>query len=391
MPRLLLRRDTAWTEGAADPNSGTAAVHEVVKGFGKLLRQGWRPLRTIVFAAWDAEEYGLISSTEHCEDYRDWIKSHVAAYLNIDVGNAGSQFHIAATPSLAQMYKDVAALVEDPDAPDTSLLDKLVVQATSLEGNVHAAALGEDMTIGALGSGSDFSGFVQHVGVAGSDVGYAPSKKDPVYMYHSIFDSAYWQDHFGDPTFARHTAVAKVLGLAALRMSTSLILPLNVSAYAHELENYVVKFKNISSTILSADELAGLKLDKLDKAVANVQAAASALDDEIDDARAALDDVLIDRGTSGQVYARVRSINERLQSFEGGFIDTRGLVGREWYRSLVVAPGRNLGYGATTLPGLTESITLDRDVRRARFEVDRLVASFAGLAQMLRPPSLITG
>lgn len=181
-------------------------------------------------------------------------------------------------------------------------------------------------------------------------------------------------DNFGDPTFERHAAISKVMGLAALRLAESPLLPINATAYAHELVYYSTKVKAL-----------GVKVDlaPLDAAIRSVVDSAAQLQVQIDKAAAELASKH-KRRPSGCLVRRVRSINKRLAGLERGFIDNGGLPGREWYRNLVVAPGRYLGYGATTLPALTEAIALDHDLPQATLEVARLVQAFNGVAASLR-------
>lgn len=181
--------------------------------------------------------YGLVGSTEFGEDFSQWLKDHVVAYLNIDVGAAGSYYGLNASPSLADLLRNVSAAVEDPEQPGRSLLDRAAAEEqNTLSEQQHAQTLGamtqgvgKDLKIGALGSGSDFTVMLQHLGLASANVGFSRKSTDPVYMYHSSYDSAAWMDRFGDTNFKRHDAIARVLGLTALRLADSIILPINVT------------------------------------------------------------------------------------------------------------------------------------------------------------------
>lgn len=196
----------------------------------------------------------------------------------------------------------------------------------------------------------DFTVFLQHLGIASVNVGYSRKRTDPVYHYHSIYDSAYWMDKFGDPTFSRHVAVAKVMGLATLRLADSLILPINLTSYAKELAFYSKKV-HILVASLSSEVKDSLGLKALDEAIQVVQDSTYSLKMEIEGIEMALDSVRRVGGGKEKEMKRlmksVRSVNKRLREFESGFIDVQGLPGRKWYRSLVVAPGRYLGYGTT--------------------------------------------
>ncbi|KAK4056363.1 Vacuolar protein sorting-associated protein 70 [Microbotryomycetes sp. JL221] len=397
---VLGNHNDAWSFGSADPNSGTAAVHEVVKAFGHLLKNGWKPMRTILLASWDAEEYGLIGSTEFGEDYSAWLKQHVVGYLNIDVGTAGTFYGLGASPSMADLLRNVSDVVEDPAQPGHSLRER--ARHGQGEDGVASTSVAPsgDLSIGPLGSGSDFTVFLQYLGLASGNVGFSRSKTDPIYMYHSLYDSAAWMDKFGDPTFKYHEAISKVLGLTALRLTDSIILPLNVTAYAYELEAYARQVPALL-TSLPKDHQDSIDLSPLFAVIKRIQIAAHNLDREGDQAKAELERLLRDgfdmAGKKGRrrrrerrhreammrVLRRIQSVNRKLRLFEGTFIDEEGLSGRTWYKSLVVAPGRYRGYGAAVLPGLTESLTLDKDVNAANHELSRLVRALTSTVNLL--------
>ncbi|KPV73187.1 uncharacterized protein RHOBADRAFT_38815 [Rhodotorula graminis WP1] len=350
---VLGNHHDAWTFGAADPSSGTASVHETVRALGALLDKGWKPLRTILLAAWDAEEYGLIGSTEFGEDFPEWLQEHVVAYLNVDVSVSGSQYQLGASPSLADLLRNVSAQVPDPDNEGKTLADRY----------------GGDLHVGPLGSGSDFTVFLQRLGLASANFGMARGKSDPVYMYHSNYDDYAWQSKYGDPSFERHRAVSRVLGLTAVRLADDAVLPINTTAYAVELGKYLDK---VAAHPLAAQlDLSTLYTlaDKIQRASTTLLAHGAHLASQL---TAAGDERSAHKAAHG-----LRKVNAALRGFERGFLgDEEGLQGREWYRHLGVAPGRWLGYGATTLPGLAEALTLDGDVDRAKVEVERLEKAF---------------
>ncbi|KAK4051543.1 Vacuolar protein sorting-associated protein 70 [Microbotryomycetes sp. JL201] len=386
---VIGNHNDAWTFGSGDPNSGTAAVYEVVRTFGQLLKTGWKPMRTILLASWDAEEYGLIGSTEFGEDYHAWLEKHVVAYLNIDVGAAGSHYDLRASPSMADLLRTVSDMVEDPARPGQSLRDRARLDKKNSTGLANVRA--NDLDVGALGSGSDFTVMIQRIGLASANIGFQRASKDAVYHYHSNYDSAYWMDRFGDPKFKYHEAVAKVLGLTALKMIDSVVLPLNVTAYAFELEAYAAKIPALVASLPTADQNS-INLKPLFKMIKSIQSAANTLDKQTESALKELHSILKKKNEGHKrhwhdlmrVLKRIRRINQKLRQFEGTFIDERGLPQRTWYRSLIVAPGRNLGYGATTFPGLTESLTLDKNVTAAKFELDRLVHVLTRTRDLLR-------
>ncbi|EGG04634.1 glutamate carboxypeptidase [Melampsora larici-populina 98AG31] len=320
----------AWIFGAGDPNSGTAVITEILKSFGNLMKIGWRPRRSILFASWDGEELGLIGSTEFVEDHQKWIKRNVAVYLNTDISAAGSQLDIGASPSLVPVFLDVSKKIEDPEDDQRTLYDRLASQQNSTN----------EISIGPLGSGSDFTPFLQHVGIASADAGFGPADGDPVYHYHSIYDSTYWMEKFGDPGYKRHLAVARLLGLVTLRFAESKVLPIDLKAYGKALKGYI----NHLPTSKEVD------FTSLRKAVDNLCLAIEHVKPK-----------------------KIRRYNKLLKSFESGFIDLVGLRGRAWYRNLIIAPGINLGYGATPLPGLNEAIKIYKNSSLATIELNRVV------------------
>ncbi|KAJ8473913.1 hypothetical protein ONZ45_g16122 [Pleurotus djamor] len=453
----------AWVMGAADPTSGTVSLAEVIRGFGKLLEGGWKPLRTILFASWDAEEYGLVGSTEYGEDFADWISKHVVSYINLDVSVAGSSWGASGSPTLAHLIKQTALDVPHPTQPGKTLWDSRS-DVGPFSGNLSQPIVEESSRkrtsslIPPLGSGSDYTVFLQRLGVSSVDQGFGFTSTDAVYHYHSIYDSQHWQETYADPGFHRHAAVAKHLGLMALRLTNAIILPLNTTQYTVELSEYadVVEDLALQSGVGVPD------LAELREAIADLQVASEDLDDEKEEAEKALRDILdklphsnghchhrsgiwrkaatwiksvygvrdsnasrsvssshdvasylssdeeleqlelaITKGEGHQnlphfppgfpilkflkAARRVGKVNKKLIAYERGFISEGGIKDREWYKHLVVAPGKWLGYGATTLPALTEALTIDKNVTLASLEATRVTDLFKTLAKAIQP------
>lgn len=406
----------AWVMGAADPTSGTVSLHEVIKGFGTLLRSGWKPVRNIVIASWDAEEYGLVGSTEFAEDFADWISENVVSYINLDVSVAGSQWSPAASPSLAHLIHKTALDIPHPTDPGRTLWDART-DVGPYSGDADAEALkiyeerlrGQSLSTGIypLGSGSDYTAFLQRLGIASMDQGFGGSPSDAVYHYHSIYDSQRWQELYADPGFHRHVAVAKHLGLVALRIADSIVLPLNTTQYALELDEYLEFVLNDApSDVAAAVDFKGLR-----HAFKKVQRASHKLDKEKAAAEKRFKKALARvprRGASfGARWAqrvlamlmgrrdpvhelhraarRVQRANDRLVAFEKGFLDEDGIKEREWYRHLVIAPGKWLGYGATPLPSIYDALVYEKNVTRAQEEVERVEHLLHKIARTLKP------
>lgn len=347
----------AWEFGAGDPSSGTAAMHELTAGLGELIKKQWRPLRSILLASWDAEEYGLVGSTEFGEDYGAWLREHAVAYFNVDIAAVGSALKVGASPSLAKLLVDTGKSVRDPDARE-----KTTIQIADVL---------------PLGSGSDFSVFLQHLGIASSDIGNAPSprNKDAIYHYHSNYDSFHWMKHFGDPSFERITAIAKLLGLATLRTADSIFLPIDVPDYARAIGEYIDHVEKV--TLNATTRAQHLDFCRLRASLQEVQHGAARLDRYKKNVLSELHNLLSADKLQPSCKVKhllfaVQHINSIVRKFEQHFIDPRGLKDRPWYRSLLVGPGRWLGYGATRLPGITEAVTLDDDLNAAEWEIERL-------------------
>lgn len=332
------------------------------------MKTGWRPLRTILIASWDAEEYGLIGSTEAAEDYPDFFREKASVFLNVDTAISGSKAAASASPSLIDLIVDAGSEVADPSGNGTMIT--------------------LDTEPKPLGSGSDFTAYLQHLGIASADVRFDAKKGDPVYHYHSNYDSFSWMEKYGDPTFSRHHAMAQWYGLMILRSAQGIFLPLNIGRYADALYGYLDKVKKLAPK--------DLDLGKLDDAIGEVSKQAKAFEAERSDLEAKIKDALShhldhrftslrSRREIGKLLRQVRSINQRAKSFENNFIskDGKGLVKRSFYQHLGVAPGRYLGYGATTFPGLTESITLDGG-EGTQHELDRLVEVLDSVTKALK-------
>lgn len=216
-------RDAWIAGGAGDPNSGSAALNEVIRSVGAAVDAGWKPLRTIVFASWDGEEYGLVGSTEWVEEFLPWIQAANVAYINVDVAVSGPHFDAGATPTLNQVFRDVVGKVPSPNQ------------------TVEGQTIGDlwDGSIETLGSGSDFTAFQDFAGVPCINLGFTGDSGSAVYQYHSNYDSFHWMSKYGDPGFKYHRAVAQSIGLMISTLVDSVIIPLRAAEYADELDGYL--------------------------------------------------------------------------------------------------------------------------------------------------------
>jgi N-acetylated-alpha-linked acidic dipeptidase len=325
----------AWVYGAVDPSSGTAAMLEAAHGIGTLLRQGWRPRRTIVFCSWDAEEEGLIGSTEWVEQQGRTL-DHAVAYFNVDVAVSGPDFNASAVPSLKDFVRNVARSVPSPLGGSVYRLWRLK-PAVDIEYRQPNTPLmpGEDVRLGDLGSGSDYTPFLQHAGVPSTDV----ESTGPYGVYHSAFDDFAWFTQNADPHFLYLQQMARVLGVEAMRMADADLLPYDYVAYAREISAYLEAAKRRASDA----GLGSLNFSPAQVAAARFSAAAQ---------RAYAFETTPSSAPSGDL-AR---LNLALRQTESALLSDAGLPHRPWYRHTIFAPGELTGYAAVVLPGVNEAI-----------------------------------
>nr|XP_043628986.1 probable glutamate carboxypeptidase LAMP1 [Erigeron canadensis] len=328
---LLGNHRDAWTFGGADPNSGTAALLEVADRLEKLQKRGWKPRRTIIFCNWDAEEYGLVGSTEWVEENREMLASKAVAYLNVDVAVSGAEFQASATPQLDQLITETTKLVQDPNNSSQTVYE-LWVQNTDRP-QVNIGRLG--------GRGSDYGAFVQHIGVPSTDIYFGNGYP----VYHSMYDDFVWMSNFGDPTFRRHQAAASIWGLVVLQLADEEILPFSYDSYVQELQ----KGAEDLNTELSDKSIS---LNPLLKSIGKMGKAVMQINNEIKEIKE----------TKGWAFMwktqpwKVREINDRLMMAERALTDRDGLPGRSWYKHLIYAPSKHNDYGSKCFPGIDDAV-----------------------------------
>ena len=341
----------AWVYGAVDPNSGTAAMLESVHGIGALLKSGWKPKRTIYFCSWDAEEEGLIGSTEWVEDHAKQL-DHAVAYFNTDVGVSGPDFEASAVPSLKQFVRDVT--LEVPSPKGGTLMDAWKAEGTREGGSASMQEARSErdpqapVPVGDLGSGSDFTPFLQHAGVPSTDIG----SRGQYGVYHSVFDNYAWFTKFADPTFVYEQQQARVFGLEVLHMADADVLPYDYVTYAKELATYLKDAQKKAGK-------AGLSLN-----FSPAQAAAAAMLTVAEAAHTR------QQSATGDLSA----LNTSLRKVEQDMLDEQGLPGRPWFRHTVYAPGEYTGYAAVVIPGVNEAIEANK-AAVAQQQLDRLTAA----------------
>jgi len=376
-----------WVFGAWDPLSGQVALMAEAKAIGGLLKTGWRPKRTLVYASWDAEEPGLIGSTEWAETHADELQRKAVLYLNSDTNSRGFLV-VGGSHSLQRLVNDVASGITDPETGVTTqarrraklMVDGYEKGASEQERReAKRAAAGGDLSLDALGSGSDFTPFLQHLGVASLNVAYE-GEEDQGGVYHSNYDSFDHYVRFGDPGFVYGVAEAQTIGHVVLRTAEAEVLPLQFTGVAQAVETYLDELHSLADGKRKSSEELGRLLDQnaftlaadpqrrllpperepevpyldfapLDNVVARLKKSTKAYDDRY--AKLAAGELKLSP-------AKHRQLDGLLQGMEQMVTDARGLPGRDWYRHLLYAPGMYTGYGVKTLPGVREAIEENR-------------------------------
>ena len=364
----------AWVNGAADPVSGLVALLAEAKAVGALAASGFHPRRTLVYAAWDGEEPGLLGSTEWAETHLAELRDKAVAYLNTDSVTRGF-FQAAGSHSLERFVNEVGRAVLDPER-GVSVLERSRAAAIAQGDEKERAKMRgrSDLRIGALGSGSDFTPFLQHVGVAALNVDFGGEEQYG--QYHSIYDSIAHYERFGDPGFDYVAKAAQVNGRLTLRLSEAEVLPFTLDRVTQVLSDYTLEVRELADRLRKESEERGLllagknfelaadpqqtfvsppALDRvpflefapLENAVALFEQATTAFES----ARTAA----VERGLSA---AQKVELNRFLRTFERRLLSDDGLPGRPWYRHQIYAPGQYTGYGVKTLPAIREAIEL---------------------------------
>jgi N-acetylated-alpha-linked acidic dipeptidase len=334
----------AWVFGAVDPSSGTTAMLEAVHGVGALLARGWKPRRTMFFCSWDAEEEGLIGSTEWAEDHARQL-AHAVAYINTDASVSGPHFEAAAVPSLKQFVREITMEVASPRGGSVYEEWKKDQGEAGRRhtGNAYndtqtITPAGGDVRVGDLGSGSDYTPFLQHLGVPATDVG----STGPYGVYHSAFDNYAWFVMNADPTFVYEQQMARVLGLEALHMADADVLPYDYVTYARQIQGYLA----LAQVRARDTGVTGMDFTAAQAAANRFLAEATV--------------VFTKQANPGQ---NVTVLNTNLRAVEEDLLNPEGLPGRPWFRHTIFAPGEYTGYAAIVIPGVNEAIDAHEGVR----------------------------
>ena len=369
----------AWVNGAEDPVSGTSALLEEARGLAALARQGWKPKRTIILCVWDGEEEGLLGSTEWAEDHAEELGRKAAVYINSD-SNGRGYLQVEGSHTLERFINGVARDVEDPETKLPVWKRLQLWRIANPAANGTAADRQEprqraDLRIGALGSGSDYTVFLDHLGIASLNLGYGG--EDGGGIYHSIYDDFYWYTHFSDTDFAYGRALAQTAGTAVMRLADAELLPYDFDDFTDTIRRYIEEIsrlalekreqtvernRQIDEGLFAATEDPRektvpppreavppfLNFAPLENGLAALEGATGLYDQAL--ARAA------ENGGAALAGAALREANARLIAVERALTLDDGLPNRPWFKNQIYAPGLYTGYGVKTLPAVREAI-----------------------------------
>ena len=345
----------AWGPGAADNVSGTVSVLEAARTIAEQVKAGKRPKRTIIFATWDAEEWGLLGSTEFVEEDSLRLSRSAIAYLNQDDVAQGPNFSGGGSPSLRGLLRDIAKEVPDPSQQGS------VYDVWRKRANLAADTLEPQM--GDPGGGSDFAGFYNHLGIPIADWGFG----GPQGVYHSAYDSYHWMSKFGDPNFEVHATNARIGAAALLRLANSEILPYDYVEYARTMKRFA---SQVAQTI--SDKHWKLSAAELSEAVGRMESAAVTFA------------AARDRALEAQLSpVTAKQVNSTLLGVERQLTRAQGLVSRPWFRNLIYAADENNGYSTMVLPSVNEAIRLGDEAATAR-ELTDLAQRFEAATRALQ-------
>jgi N-acetylated-alpha-linked acidic dipeptidase len=379
----------AWVNGAGDPVSGASPELEEARALGELLKQGWHPQRTILYAFWDGEEPGLLGSTEWAETHAEELRAHAVAYINSD-GNSRGYFRAEGSHSLENVVNSVAKDIQDPETKlsvwkRTQLVD--ISKATPE--NRAELRTRADLRIGALGSGSDYTVFIDHLGIPSVNLGYGGEDLSGG-QYHSIYDDFYWYTHFEDTDFSYGRALAQTSSTLVLRLADADVIPFQYADAAETIHTYVAEVKKLAETQRAQIKERNAQIgegvykaleDPKKKSVAPLTEAVgpyfnfASLDQAADDLAAAAKEY--DAAFEAHAAGGKGTVNPQLLLADRALVDNDGLPGRPWFQNLIYAPGLYTGYGVKTLPAVREAIEqkqwseVDKQIARTSAAIER--------------------
>jgi N-acetylated-alpha-linked acidic dipeptidase len=392
----------AWVNGAEDPVSGTVALMEEARGFATLLHQGWKPKRTIIYCVWDGEEPALLGSTEWGEAHAEELRRHAVAYINSDANGRG-YLSMSGSHSLEQFINGVARDIEDPEKQITVWKRaqlKAIADAKTPEDRKDIRERA-DLRIGALGSGSDWSVFLDHLGIASLDLSYG--EEDGGGIYHSIYDDFYWYTHFSDTDFSYGRALSQTAGTAVMRLADADLLPYDFTGLADTIHRYLDELQKLLQT--KQDEAVernkeieeGVFVATADPKKTSVPPPTEDIPPHLNFAPLQNASEALTRGAgryqravekvtrNGELAlspAALQALNSKLLQSERSLLFPEGLPGRPWFQHLIYAPGQYTGYGVKTIPGVREAIE-QKKWKEADTQMERAASTLQNEASLV--------
>ncbi|XP_048349000.1 N-acetylated-alpha-linked acidic dipeptidase 2-like isoform X3 [Sphaerodactylus townsendi] len=354
----------AWVFGGIDPTTGAAVLQEVARSFGKLMKKGWRPRRTIVFASWDAEEFGLLGSTEWAEENAKILQARAVAYINTDSSIEGNYtLRVDCSPLLNQLVYRLTKEVSSPDeGSESKSLYESWLEKDPSPGSPPLPRINK------LGSGSDFEAYFQRLGITSGRARYTKNRKLDKFSsypaYHTIYETFELVERFYDSTFRKQLAVAQVRGGLVYELADSQVIPFSCQDYAEALRSYTQEIYDLAQKHKTALETYDVSFDALFSSVANFTAAAADFHQRL---------AQLDKNNP----IAVRSMNDQLMLLERAFTDPLGLPGRPFYRHVIFAPSSHNKYAGVSFPGIFDAmfdISSKKDQRNAWQEVKRQIS-----------------
>jgi N-acetylated-alpha-linked acidic dipeptidase len=404
-----------WVNGADDPTSGQVAMLEEARALGELVKAGWKPKRTIIYCAWDGEEPGLLGSTEWAETHAEELKQHAVIYINSD-NNSRGFLNASGSHSLEPFIRDVARDITDPEK-NMSVLRRDMLRRGAQGGGQGAPAAGgrggrgagPEFQIGALGSGSDYTVYLDYLGIASMDLRYG-GEDSSAGVYHSIYDDFYWFTHFDDPGFLYARTMAQTIGTVVMRMANADLLPYDFNSLTATVRRYGTELEALAQTgrdqIIDRNRMIDdgtfiaisdpqqtfvippretvppfLNFAPLRNSIEGLARAS----DHYSRARTAA----MANGGSKLAAPSIAAVNQKLLMCERALTDDKGLQGRAWFKHMLYAPGFYTGYGVKTIPAVREAIEqkqwklADEQIARVAAVLDKEAAAIEATAAAL--------
>jgi len=387
----------AWVNGAEDPISGQISLLEEARSLGRLLKEGWKPKRTVVYCAWDGEEEGLLGSTEWVETHGDELSKKGVVYLNSD-GNDRGFLYVSGSHSLERFISGVAQDIVDPETK-MSVWQRSHLQSILRAGSPddrRDARQRTDLRIGALGSGSDYTSFIDHAGIASLNLGYGG--EDGGGVYHSTYDDFYWYTHFSDTSFVYGRALAQTVGTAVIRLADAELLPFCFTNMSETVKRYVDELQKLVKTKQDDARERNKEIDEgvftatADPHLKSVPPPREEIPPFLN--FAPLQNAVDSLGRSAERYDKaaarlkgkeplsIATVNAKLIQTERRLLNPEGLPGRPWFKHQIYAPGFFTGYGVKTIPAVREAIE-QKQWNLAEAEITKVAAVIEGEASVI--------